>query len=131
MVATTTVDSSDDSIALFRLFTTSDLHDYVAQNGFHLRYVPAYIDAEMQPALACAQSTCKQANLRSLQEDNYTYHKITSEFRATRKRPAQEQFGGGAKRRKTNIELENQALDNTLVNFTINLSDEDQTVAKI
>ena len=76
--------------------------------------------------------TCVRCKQTFHREDNFTYHKRTCDFKASGKRPAQqEQVGGGVKRKKTNINWQNQALDNTVVNFSISLSNKEETVANI
>ena len=78
------------------------------------------------------QWTCARCSATFTREDNFTYHQRTCEFRATGKRPAPSQTGGGEpKRRRSNVEWRAQALDHVYDEFSIDLEQLNQTPENI
>ena len=80
------------------------------------------------------QWTCSRCSATFTREDNFTYHQRTCEFRATGKRPAPSQTGGGAppkRQRTSNVEWRAQALDHVYDEYSIDLEQVDQTSENI
>ena len=78
--------------------------------------------------------TCSRCSATFTREDNFTYHQRTCEFRATGKRPAETQIGGGApskRQRTSNVKWRAQALDHVFDEYSIDLERLDQTPENI
>ena len=73
--------------------------------------------------------TCSRCSATFTREDNFTYHQRTCEFRATGKRPAPTQFGGGAPKRQrtTNAQWRAQALNRVMDEYSVNLEEVEQS----
>ena len=68
--------------------------------------------------------TCSRCSATFTREDNFFYHQRTCEFRATGKRPADTQIGGGTspnRQRTSNVEWRAQALDHVFDEFSVDL----------
>ena len=78
--------------------------------------------------------TCLRCSATFTREDEFSYHQRTCEFRATGKRPADTQIGGGAppkRQRTSNVEWRAQALDHVFDEYSIDLERLDQTPENI
>ena len=75
------------------------------------------------------QWTCARCSATFKREDNFAYHQQTCEFRATGKRPAHTQTGGGEPKRQrtSNVEWRAQALDHVYDEYSLDLEQLDQT----